>query len=308
MPRPGCAQPDTCLSQFPNPPLAMSTSCTSLSIFPHSTSTYTFAPIYLKRTSAALPPHLLMPAKLKLSDFPHDLLLVISDFLNPAGLHSLSLSTPFFSHFILNHAWPRRIAKTLGVRSLNSIPPTSPLPRVATTYQPSDSHSWHRFFTTLSSCPSSRTLSVCVRLEPQHSITSLALQYSVSRQDIFRMNALYSEHHAASRTHLYIPLPTESLVRRFTGLHTSQHSPLLIRDNLLSKCFLVVKFCIPTTPLPEMQTLQSKRESYVRQLVVKLIAKGFAVEPHEVRFYLEDNDFDVARAYKQLLADHQFCP
>lgn len=259
-----------------------------------------------------------MPAtetsSLRLRDLPEDVLLTLCDYIHPEALHALSLSCPYWKKFCLETVWPRRLAVKLGVRDVRLSPASScpntrvqpPSPAQEEAHVP-DSEAWARLLHTVSTHASSRTLCISIQLSSTDSVTSLALEYAVSRQDIFRTNALFSEHHVTCRTHLYIPLLNEAAVLRFTGIPTEQHVPVLVRDNHLSnKYHLVVKFRPVPGPTPDTASALSRRESYVRQLVVKLIAKRLFVDIDEVRFYLDDNNFDVARAYKQLLSDHNF--
>lgn len=249
-----------------------------------------------------------------LSDLPEETLQTICNFAHPDDLHSLSQTSHFWRNLCRNYVWPRRVAECIGVRSI--LYESCPHPTRSTQQLPvlrnvdidmPDSQTWLRVFRAFQTHHCTRTLYICVQLGNTDSVTSLALQYAVTPQDIFRTNLLFSEHQLASRAQLYVPLLTEDSVLHFTGSPTAQQTPYLVRDKVLSKkYFLVVKFRpTPDRPLPESDS-HARRETYVRQLVVKLIAKGLSVEEDEVRFYLDDNAFDVAKAYKQLLSDHAF--
>lgn len=235
------------------------------------------------------------------------MLVTICDFVLPESLLSLSKVSPFWDNLCVETLWPRHIATALGVQGVRGNN-EAPLSQYLMQQKPiRDSQIWFRILHNFRAFPAASALSICVQLGKKDSLTSLALEYAVSRQDIMRSNSIFAEHHLASRTHLYIPLLTEDAVSLFTGIPTHKHTPVLIRDTALSrKYFAVVKFrpCLETTN--PNASLPTARESYVRQLVVKLIAKGLSVEEDEVRFYLDDNDFDVAKAYKQLLDDHNF--
>lgn len=232
----------------------------------------------------------------KLDHLPEDALLTICDFIQPDALLSLSYLSTFWNQFCINKVWPRRVAAALGVRALH-LQAAKP-----------NSSAWLRLYNTFVSNRVAAHLSICVQIGPDDTATSLALRYAVSPHDIFRTNSLFTEHQLASRTHLYVPLLSEDAVIQFTGLPSCGHTPVLVRDKYLSrKCFLVVKFASSQLAYSTTPTISRLRaHSYVRKLVVKLIARGLSVHEDEVRFYLQDSDFDVAKAYKQLLADHQF--
>lgn len=235
---------------------------------------------------------------LQLSDLPEDVLLQICHFIPYQTLLSISQTSLVWKAFCVQKVWPSRLAVLLGVRAIRLLPAKAP-----------SAEAWARLLHAATLHKASRTLCISIELSSSDSINALAIQYSISREDIFRTNALFGEHHLASRTHLYVPLLTEDAVLHFTGFPTHQHVPTLVTDNHLSrKYFAVVKTLAATQPAAESVTPRSRRESYVRQLVVKLIAKGLSFHEDEVRFYLDDTNFDVAMAYKQLLADHDFRP
>lgn len=251
----------------------------------------------------------------RLYDLPEDVLLRICDFIHHDALPALSQISTHWAEFCVQKVWPRHLAAKVGVRGIRfplttRVASSSAVPAQAyqKTHIPS-AREWTRLLHTVSLHEASRTLCIFIQLSPSDSVNSLALEYSISRDDIFRTNALFSENHVASRTHLYIPLFTEEAVLRFTGLPTQRHIPTLMRDkHLSSKYFLVVKTLPSAHAKSGTTATPSRRESYVRQLVVKLIAKGLSFHEDEVRFYLDDNNFDVAKAYKQLLSDHALYP
>lgn len=253
-----------------------------------------------------MPPHPPSPPTC-VTQLPIDILVHISDYLPAQTLHALALSTSFFYALSLRQLWPRRLARKLGIRAIQSTPPETNLPRSTVSYVPPHSKGWLRLCSTLPDSPS-EALSLCVKLSDTDTVSSLALKFSVTRQDIFRVNALYSERQVASRTHLYIPMLSDDAILSYTGVEKRCHVPFLVKDTVLSKYFLVVKFLSSDPPICAPRDSQTKKETYVRQLIVKLIAKGLSVGEHEVRFYLDLTHFDVAKAYKAMLVDHSFSP
>lgn len=245
-------------------------------------------------------------------DLPKDVLLTICDHALPDTILSLSLCSTFWNTFCRNTVWPRRIATSLGVAAIQVTNysdefPFSPL--IGPIFHPPTTFGWHRILQNFNTHSSARHLCLCVQLGSSDSITSLALRFAVSKQDICIINCLFAEHQVSSRTHLYIPLLTEQAVLTYTGQPTSKQIPLLIQDTILAKRYFAVVKCLssPDTPTSTLGSSSSK-QSYVRQLLVKLIARGLSVHQDEVRFYLEDADFDVPKAYKKLIEDHRFSP
>lgn len=189
-------------------------------------------------TRASMPAHDHKSSSTTLQTLPEDVLLHLCDFIQPHALLSLSLASNFWAIFCLNNVWPRRIASCLGVRAVRFVRPASYKTQLTTTPDP---QVCFRILHTFTICPSARTLCLCVHVTPSDTLTSLALNYAISRHDICRANSLYAEHHVAARTYLYIPLPTDAHIRRITGKPACAHTPLLVRDNSLSnKLFPVV--------------------------------------------------------------------
>lgn len=253
-----------------------------------------------------------VPVRTRLQDLPVDILLLICDVLPLRDLPPLSQASRLWSRLIHHRVYPRRVASLLGVRAVRLELPPGPalLPPSMRPLDPTPRF-WPAFVPTLAAHRALRTLHVCVPLSRTDSVNSLALEFDVSRADIFHTNALLNDSHLACRTHLYLPLLDDDAVRRATGRPTASQAPILVRDLVLkNKHFFVVDFrTVPQLhPHQQQHAAGARRQTYVRQLVVKLIAKGLAVHEDEVRFYLDDNNFDVAAAYKQLLRDHQFSP
>lgn len=249
------------------------------------------------------------PRPVYLQDLPSDILLLICDAIPPCHLQSLSQVSIFWNQLLLHRVYPRRVASFLGVRTIGLSAPPS-IARTIPPIHPTCSF-WSGLLATLTAHPSVRTLHMCViPLSPTDSVNSLAIEFDISRSDIFRANALLDDTHLASRRHLYVPLLDNAAVHRATGLSTEMQKPVLVRDPVLkNKYFFVVHFRTKRAHLPHRNDhTATRRETYVRELVVKLIAKGLAAHEDEVRFYLDDNNFDVAAAYKQLLRDHAFSP
>lgn len=232
-----------------------------------------------------------------LTDLPSEAQALVLHKLDLASLLAVSQTSRAMHSLCLQRVFPVRAADAAGVRRVRCSPELGV-------------GAWARVVDNLLRHPSARTLHVCVQLTRADSVQGLALQYAVTMQDIFRANALLSENHVASRSHLYIPLATEGSVVHYTGAPTAASAPLLVRDSVLvKKHFLVALFKNQDSrSYPGPNAAQKRRESYVSQLLVRLIAKGLSVDDSEVRFYLADNDNDVAKAYHALLSDRQWTP
>lgn len=190
-------------------------------------------------------------ASVRLEQLPHDILLLICDHMQPQTLLSLSLSSTFWHHLCSTEVWPRRIANCLSVRSVDIWPTEQPLPphphhtipsTCRTPHALPKAHVYFRILRTLIVCPSARTLMLCVHIGPADTLTSLALTYAISRHDICRANSLYAEHHLATRTHLYIPMPSEDHITRALRRTSRALTVCMVRDYSLSnKLFAVVE-------------------------------------------------------------------
>ncbi|CAN8062679.1 unnamed protein product [Agarophyton chilense] len=265
---------------------------------------------------SAPPPH--SPARpipdtrLSLNRLPEDVLLLICDFAAADTLHTLSIASERWRYFIQTKVWPRRLAFSLRVRAIRFVPPTTApnTLRFISHTKSLDASAWVRILQTFQTYSSSRLLCICVALSKHDSITSLALRYAVSVNDILRTNALFAEHQLASRTHVFVPLIDDSAVLSVTGIPRHMHSPFLVTDITLSnKYFLVTDFRgSPCASHTLSSSRSNSQKTYVRQLLVKLMAKGLSVLEDEVRYYLQENDYDVPKAYKHMMQDHQFRP
>lgn len=122
----------------------------------------------------------------KLSDLPEETLIRLLQTLDVHSLVAFSLSSRYFRALCIHHIWPSFAAQVAGVRAL----------RQNGNIQLGTVSDWARLVTSMKMCCASRTLHVAVQLQPTDSVTSLALKYSVSTQDILRTNALFSEHHS----------------------------------------------------------------------------------------------------------------
>lgn len=231
-----------------------------------------------------------------ITDLPEESLTRVLESLDLHSLAAISLCSRYLRSLCLAQIWPSHAAKAAGVRALQH-DGKSKLLTVS---------DWARFVDRLLVHRASRTLHIAVQLERTDSVSSLALKYAVSPHEICRSNALLSEHHAATRDYLYIPLTSESAVLTLTGAPISCQRPVLVRDcTLAGRDFLVVHFR-RRVPRPIANNTSDDRESYVRELIVRLVAKGLSVDESEVRFYLEDNEYDLPRACKALLKDREW--
>lgn len=183
---------------------------------------------------------------------PQDVLLHISDHMNAPTLLALSLTSSFWRRFCCVEAWPRRLAGRLSVRTVHVPHP----PRRAIAPHPHtddddvtpinhnmDPFTCFRILQTLETCPSSRILCLCVHINRTDSLTSLALSYGVSRDDICRTNCLYTEYQLTGRTHVYVPLLTANHIFRATGKPMQMISVVLVRDASLSNKLFPVVAC-----------------------------------------------------------------
>lgn len=221
----------------------------------------------------------------------------------------MSQVSPFWHHLIHSTVWPARIASILRVRKLLFQTPKQRgrIHHPALSPPPTDSHTWHRILHTFHTYPSSRSLHLCIQLAANDSITAIALRYAVSVHDILRTNALFAEHQLACRTHLYVPLRSDEQLVSLTGLPRARQQPFLVSDVTLSnKYFLVVDVRTSDDSVVTTSPRQSVRQLFIKQLVSKFMSMGLVVHEDEVRYYLQDNEYNVGKAYKQLLTDHQF--
>lgn len=231
-----------------------------------------------------------------LSDLPEEALLRVLVVLDAEALACVSLSSRWLRDLCVQHAWPVLAARAAGVAAL----------RPAADAELHTVRSWLRLVRALKSQGAARTLHVVVQLARTDSVRALALRYAVSPHDILRSNALLQEYHLATRARLYVPLSTDARVREFTGQPIAAQRPEVVRDTTLaSRHFLVVGFHAQA-PVTETADAAERRAAAVRELIVRLFARGFSVSEAEVRFYLDDNNFNLARAYKAFLNDRDW--
>ncbi|PXF49439.1 hypothetical protein BWQ96_00755 [Gracilariopsis chorda] len=248
-------------------------------------------------------------AKMHLNDLPHDVLLLIGSHMHTDALHAMSQLSPFWHRTVHTELWPSRIASILSVRKVRFQTPQqrNPIHHPALCPLPTSSHTWHAIVHTFRTYPSSRCLHLCIQLAANDSITALALRYAVSVHDILRANALFAEHQLACRTHLYVPLRTDEHLVKLTGVPRARQQPFLISDvTLSSKYFLVVDVRTSDDNVVTPPPRRCLRHVFIRQLVAKFMTMGLVVHEDEIRYYLQDNHYNVGNAYKQLLTDHQF--
>ncbi len=233
----------------------------------------------------------------KLTDLPNELLLHVFSFVDATTLLRISFSSRSLQSLCVLQAWPALAARAAGVRTIvkcNSTQLWSPA-------------AWKRFVMSLQTHPTARVLHVAVHLNRGDSVRSLALQHGVCMADLLRTNALFSEHHLATRDRVYVPLVNDERVKAVTGLPKSAQRPSVVRDcTLAGRNFLVVRFLNSPIMLDETNAL-ARREEAVRELIVRLVSRGFSAGEDEVRYYLEDNDFNLSRAIKALVRDREWC-
>lgn len=234
-----------------------------------------------------------MAAEATLADLPEEMLLQVLLALDVDSLASFSASSKYFRALSLRYVWPRVAARKAGFSALqqdgNAVFSTV--------------REWQKFISTMEVFSAARTLHASVQLQRTDSVASLALKYAVSTQDILRTNALFSEQHVATRRHLYIPLTNDDFVTELTGATISQQRPTLMRDcTLADRIFLVAHFQSAGGESVRLSG-DERREKYIRELLVSLISRGYSVDESEVRYYLEENEFNISKACKAILDD-----
>lgn len=233
---------------------------------------------------------------IKLTDLPNELLLQIFSFVDANTLLKISSTSRALRRLCQVEAWPNLAANAAGVRSITASESTKIW----------SAGRWKKFVLSLETHSTSRVLHVAVYLNRGDSIRSLALQHEVCIAEILRTNALISEHHLATRKVLYIPIKSDEKLKAVNGLTKSQQRPNVVRDcTLAGRNFLVVKFLNSPIMLDETNAL-ARREEAVRELIIRLVSRGFSAGEDEVRYYLEDNDFNLSRATKALVRDRQW--
>lgn len=182
---------------------------------------------------------------------PQDVVLQICDHMNASSLLALSLTSTFWKQFCCVEAWPRRLASILSVRAVHIphpprravVPHTDDDVNITSVPTNTDPRACFRILHTLNTCASSRILCLCVHMNPTDSLTSLAISYGVTRDDICRTNCLYTEYQLSGRTHVYVPLLTEDQVLGATGKPASMLTVALVRDASLSNKLFAVVAC-----------------------------------------------------------------
>lgn len=183
-------------------------------------------------------------------------MLQICDHMDALSLLALSLTSTFWKRFCCFEVWPRRLASSLSVRTVHVphhprravAPHTNNDVNMATSTSNIDPHACFRIMHTLNTCPSSRILCLCVHINRTDSLTSLALSYGVTRDDICRTNCLYTEYQLSGRSYVYVPLLTEDDVLRAMGKSARTLTVALVRDASLSNKLFAVVACRHGTP------------------------------------------------------------
>lgn len=235
-----------------------------------------------------------------IDELPQDVVLQICDHMDASSLLALSLTSTFWKRFCCMEAWPRRLALSLSVRSVYVphpprravAPHTEDDVTMAATTTNTNPHACFRILHTLNTCPSSRILCLCVHMSRTDSLTSLALSYGVTRDDICRTNCLYTEYQLPGRTHVYVPLLTEDHVLRATGKPAHMLTVALVRDASLSNKLFAVVACHHGAP----DNVKKGLSFVIPRRVVAAAAAAVAAAEARTRAARNPSEFSVPTA------------